>query len=98
MLRTPTATHSNVAAATANTQLLAANPHRLGCSVFNDSTAALYLKCDTGASATSCTVKVPAGMYWEMPPEWRYTGAIYGYWDSVNGAARVTSVDMAEEA
>jgi len=81
---------SSVVAAVANTLLLASNLTRSGVTVFNDSTATLYLKLGLAASPTSYTVKMLPGAYYEAP--FGYTGNVYGYWDAVNGAARVTEV------
>jgi hypothetical protein len=85
-----TATCTNVVAAAADTVLLAASATRVGAAVWNDSTAILYLKMGSGASATSCTVKVAADGYYEVP--FWYRGALHGYWTSATGTARVTSV------
>lgn len=83
---------TSVAAAVADTELRAANASRQHLSVFNDSTANLYLKWGPGASATSFTVKLVGGAFYELPQGklGPYTGAVYGYWDSATGSARVT--------
>lgn len=82
---------SSVTATTVDTLLLAANTARRGAAVTNDSTAALYLSLGTTtASATTYTVKIPAGGYYEVP--FGYTGQIRGIWSSANGAARLTEV------
>lgn len=86
----PVSVSTSVAAAVADTQLLAANPDRIGATIFNDSTADMYLKLGTGASATSYTVKLPEDGYYEVP--YRYVGAVHGYWSGAVGAARVTEV------
>ena len=89
----PAAACTNVAAAVADTVLLAANNSRDGATFFNDSTSVLYLKWGTGASATSFTVRLTAGGYYELPLLGNgkpYRGAINGYWASANGACRVT--------
>jgi len=77
-------------AAVADTLVLAANVNRLGATVFNDSTALLYLKLGTGASTTSFTVRIAARGYYEVP--FNYTGLIHGYWSVATGAARVTEL------
>lgn len=82
---------ANVAAATASTVIVASNANRRGLLVFNDSTANLYLKYGTGASATSFTVPLGPGGFFEMP-EPTFTGAIEGAWSAANGAARVTEL------
>jgi hypothetical protein len=70
--------------------ILASNSSRLGATIYNDSTAALYLLLASGsASATNFTVKVAADGYYEVP--FGYTGAIDGVWASnASGNARVT--------
>lgn len=85
-----TAAVTSVVAAVADTTLLAANAVRLGAVVTNDGTAVCYLKLGTGASATSYTRKMLAGECYEVP--FGYRGAINGYWDAVNGSARVTEL------
>jgi hypothetical protein len=82
---------TSVAAAVADTSLLAANQSRLGTVIFNDSGATLYLKYGTGASTTSFTYKLPPYSTFEMPAQ-RYTGAINGYWSAATGNARITEL------
>jgi hypothetical protein len=79
---------TNVTSAAADTTLLAANRNRIGVTVSNDSLSTLYLKYGTGASATSYTVRISSGGYWEMPPP-IYTGQINGNWSAADGAARI---------
>ena len=89
-----TGTITSVNDAATSTTILAANTSRKGATVFNDSTALLYLALsDTTASATAYTVQVPAGGFYELPPTEGgcYTGKIVGIWASdASGAARVT--------
>lgn len=86
-----TATQSNVAGAASSTSLLAANTSRKGATIWNDSSAILYVLLGTGtASATVCTVKLIADAYYEVPAG--YTGAIKGIWASATGAARITEL------
>lgn len=77
-------------AAVADTLVLAANVNRLGATIYNDSTALLYLKLGTGASLTSFTVRIAARGYYEVP--FNYTGLVHGYWSVATGAARVTEL------
>jgi hypothetical protein len=83
-------TATSVSAAVADTQLLAVNTSRTGATVYNDSTAILYLKLGTGASASSFTARLGARDYYETP--YGYSGAIHGYWASATGNARITEV------
>lgn len=86
---TVTAAQSSVASSASDELLLAANTSRIGASVYNDSTANLFLLCGTGpSSSTVFTVKLPAAGYYEIPFGWQ--GQVRGLWDAVNGAARIT--------
>lgn len=84
-----TGTLTSVTGAAADTTILASNANRLGATVYNDSTAALYLLLSNAtSSATVFTIKVAPGGYVEVP--FTYTGVIKGIWTAANGAARVT--------
>lgn len=87
-----TATRSNVNDAASDTLLLAANAARKGATVWNDSAEILYLGLGTvAASATSCTVKMPADAYYELPAG--FTGQVRGIWaNNGSGAARITEL------
>lgn len=84
-----TATTSNVVSSASSTTLLSANTARKGFTIFNDSTAVLYVKFGTTASSSSYTVQLAASGYYESGPV-VYTGRIDGIWASANGNARVT--------
>jgi hypothetical protein len=86
---TSLATLSNATSSASNVTLIASNGARKGLTIFNDSTAILYVKFGTTASTTSFTVKMTGGAYYEMPTP-VYTGIVDGIWDSANGAARIT--------
>jgi hypothetical protein len=88
-----TSTPANVAAsATAVTIFSAASNAVEGRTVFNDSTAVLYLKKGSGASTTDHFVQIPAGGYFEFPLTRNgiYPGLVSGIWSSATGAARTT--------
>ena len=86
-----TATLSNVNDTATSTTLLSSNTSRKGATIHNDSTAVLYVKFGTTASATSFTVKMAADAYYEVP--FGYTGRIDGIWASdASGAARITEM------
>lgn len=89
--KSATATGSNVTASASSGQLLASNTARLGATIYNDSTAALYVKFGTTASATDFIVKLAAGAYYEVPQP-VYTGRIDGIWAAANGNARITEL------
>lgn len=81
---------TSVSGSASSVQLLAANANRLGATIFNDSTATLYVKFGTIASTTSHTVQLKASAYYEVP--FNYTGRIDGIWSSMTGAARITEL------
>ena len=85
------ATVSQVASSATVVTLMASNALRRGLCVFNDSSSVLYIKFGSSASATSYTVKLDAGGYYEMPAN-LYSGAVTGIWVSANGYAYVTEV------
>jgi hypothetical protein len=86
-----TATLANVSASASSVALQASNTARIGWSVYNDSTATLYVNFGATASATAFTVLVGPGGFYEMP-QVVYTGAINGIWSSATGTARVTEL------
>jgi len=88
--QSPTATTTQVADSASSVQILAANTSRLGATIFNDSTAALYVKMGTTASATDYTIRLIQYEYFKVP--FGYTGRIDGIWasDPGDGAARIT--------
>lgn len=87
-----TSTLSNVASSATSVSLLASTAGRRGAYFFNDSTAILYVKFGTTASATSFTVKIQPDGFFEMPPKPVYTGAIDGIWSAANGSCRITEL------
>lgn len=87
--RSSASTKANVAGSASSVTILAANTARRGASIWNDSSAILYLDLTGGtASATSCSVKLIADAFYEVP--FGYTGLITGLWASATGSARVT--------
>lgn len=88
--RPTAATLANVASSATNVTLFAAAGDTNGRTVYNDSTAVLYLKYGATASATSYTVQLAAGQYYEFPQP-VYAGHVDGIWASANGNARLTS-------
>jgi hypothetical protein len=87
-----TATVTTVADTATSTTLLASNANRLGAAIQNDSSAVLYVKFGTTASATDYTVRMVQYAYYEVP--YGYTGRIDGIWasDPGDGAARITEL------
>lgn len=83
---------SNLSYSSSSQQALAANTARRWACFFNDATVAVYVKFGTTASASSFTVKIRAGGYFEMEIP-MYTGQIDAIWDGGgSGALRVTEL------
>ena len=81
---------SSVASSATSVTLLASNAARKGATIYNESTAILYLKLGATASLTSYSAQLVAGAYYELP--FAYTGIIDGIWASANGNARITEI------
>jgi hypothetical protein len=83
---------SNIASAITSTQVVAANAARKGLLLVNDDANVCYVKYGTAASATSYTVALVTGAYWEMPRP-TYTGIIHAIWAGDGaGSLRVTEL------
>lgn len=78
---------SSVAASISNTTILASNGTRLGATIYNDSSALMYIKLGALASTTDYTIKLFPQSYYEIP--FGYTGEIDALWASATGFARV---------
>uniref|UniRef100_A0A832M3X7 Uncharacterized protein n=1 Tax=Oscillatoriales cyanobacterium SpSt-402 TaxID=2282168 RepID=A0A832M3X7_9CYAN len=78
---------TGIPGATSSTSLLASNASRKGATIFNNSTADLYVELGGTASTTAFAVKLDPGGYFEVP--YSYTGAIAGIWSAANGTALV---------
>lgn len=83
------ATPANVTSSASSVTLFAAKGSVKGRTIFNDSTAVLYVKFGATASTTSYTVQLAAGDYYEFPQP-TYGGVVDGIWAAANGAARTT--------
>jgi hypothetical protein len=81
---------TNVSGSASSVTLLVANVNRKGATIFNDSTASLYVKFGSTASTTSFTVRLFTNDYYEVPAG--YNGIITGIWASATGSARVTEL------
>lgn len=68
--------------------IVAANPNRKGCIIYNNSSAILTLAFDGNDVSTKFTTKVGANSEYQVP--FGFCGAIYGAWASVNGNAYIT--------
>ena len=90
-----TGTLSSVAASASDTTILASNASRKGATVYNDSSAILYLAlANTTSSTTAYSVQIAANGYYELPVNQGgvYTGVLKGIWASATGNARVTEL------
>lgn len=89
VMRPGTATEANVASSASSVTLFAAGVAN-GRTIFNDSSAVLYVKFGATASTSSYTFQMQPGAYFEFPQP-VYGGQVDGIWASANGNARVTS-------
>lgn len=83
-----TNTLTSVADNASSVSLLASNSGRLNFTLYNDSSAACFVKCGATASATSFTKKLLPQESWgtaQLGVNW--TGAIDGIWESAPGGA-----------
>lgn len=84
-------TVTSVAGSATAVQLLAANPNRLGFSIYNSSAVdTLYVLANPGGTVSNVLFSVaiaPKG-YYEDP--YHYVGKVEGIWDHATGAALVT--------
>ena len=93
--RSTTNTTATVASSATVVTLIASNANRLGGTIYNDSTAILYVKLGATASLSDFTVALSPltssiGGYFEVP--FAYTGIITGIWASATGNARVGEI------
>ena len=82
-----TAAASTVASSATSVSLLAANLSRAGFSVWNASTAILYLDYGATATASAYAVRIDPAGYFESPTA--FTGQVSGIWSAANGSALV---------
>ena len=92
-----TATVARVALNTAAVQLAAANPSRMGLSIFNDGSTTLLVLLGSGTpSTTAYTVQLVSGAYYELPAlagGVPFAGLIQGIWTAAGtGGAQVTEL------
>jgi hypothetical protein len=89
-----TTTTVRIPTQTVNTILKAADPNRVGCTIFNNSTANMYVKfgatASIGAGTESFTRQILPNGYYEVP--FFYTGRIDAIWDAADatGEALIT--------
>jgi hypothetical protein len=84
-------TNSAVASGTTDsTVILAGNTAREGATIWNASSAILYISFGAVCTPTNYSRQIAAGGFYEIP--FRYTGVISGVWASANGSALVTEL------
>lgn len=81
---------TQIPAAASNTVLFAAQATTNARTIYNDSTATLYVKFGATASTTSYTVQIASQGYYEFPQPC-YSGEVDGIWTAANGNAYVTA-------
>lgn len=87
---TANANVTSVASSATSVTIFAANGAATKRMIYNDSTAALYLRFGSGAASTSTfTVTLATNTMYEFPQP-TYCGVVTGIWASANGNARVT--------
>lgn len=87
---TTNATVSSVNSSASNVTLLSAKQGRRGFTIWNNSSAILYVKLGATATSSDCTKKLIADEFWFCPIE--YNGRVDGIWASANGSALVTEI------
>lgn len=84
-------TVTSVAAAAADTSILAASATRLGCTFYNDSSSTCYLLYGSGAaSTTNYSVQIPPRGTYEPAAGAAPTWAFRAIWSVATGALKVT--------
>jgi hypothetical protein len=78
-VRPPTSAVTSVASSATTVTLKASNANRRNLSVYNDADKAVYIKHGATASASSFTVKVAAGGFYELPNPC-YSGVVDAIW------------------
>lgn len=85
-----TGTPTSVTASTSSVQLLAANANRAGATIFNASSAVLYVRLGAGTASASpggYTLPMNSGGYLELP--FAFGGAVSGIWSAADGGAAI---------
>lgn len=85
--------NTSVASSATSVSLLAANVNRTKATIFNDSTAVLYLRLEAAAaSLTAYHFQIAPGAAYVESGVGLWTGEIRGIWASANGNARVNEL------
>jgi len=80
-----TSTASSAAATLTSSTVVSATASRKGLTIWNNSTANLYLDFGSSPTISNYAVKVNAGGYYEVP--YSYTRCVGGVWDGTGGSA-----------
>lgn len=80
----------SVASSTSSVSIVSANSDRKGISVYNNSTAALFLSYATPATAANSFMQMQPGSMLMLDQQLMVSNAIYGIWTAANGTAQVT--------
>lgn len=80
----------SVASTTSSTEIVAANANRKGISIYNNSTAALFLSYATPATEANSFMQMQPGTLLMLDQQLIVSSAIYGLWTAANGTAQVT--------
>lgn len=82
---------TTLGASVSTVTLLPARTNRKNTCFFNNATGNLYLFLGGGATVTQCTVKIPAGGYYELPVG-SFGGLMSGVWDATGGSVYMTEL------
>ena len=81
---------ASIASSTSSVTLVAANTARKGISIYNASTAALFLSYATPATSANAFMQMQPGTLLMLDQQLMVSNAIYGIWTAANGTAQVT--------
>lgn len=70
--------------------IVGANTDRKGISIYNNSTAALFLSYATPATADNSFMQMQPGSLLMLDQQLMVSNAIYGIWTAANGSAQIT--------
>lgn len=79
-----------VNSSTSSVTIAAANTARKGISIYNNSTAALYLSYASPATTSNAFMVMQPASLLMLDQQLMVSGAIYGIWTAANGSAQVT--------
>lgn len=80
----------SVASSATSVSIVASNALRKGISIYNASTAALFLSYATPATSANSFMQMQPGSLLMLDQQLIVSNAIYGIWTAANGTAQVT--------